>query len=131
MPLRKILIVDDSATDRQHLEGIVTAAGYAVITAASGREALRMVSSERPDVVLLDIVMADMNGFEVCRAITANTASKDTPVVLVSSKGERTDHLWGAAQGARGYITKPYSAEQILTELASLGCAATLAPSRS
>lgn len=120
MPVRKVLIVDDSATDRTNLEQIVRNAGYLALTAASGHEALRVVRSQRPDAVLLDVVMADMNGFEVCRAIMSDAASKGTLVILVSSKGEKTDRLWGAAQGARAYITKPYSPERILAELASL-----------
>ena len=120
MSLRKILIVDDSATERQHLAHIIASAGYAVVAASSGREALEAVRRERPDAVLLDVVMSDMNGFEVCRAITSDSATCAIPVVLVSSKGEKTDRLWAAAQGARAYITNPYSTERILAELASL-----------
>jgi twitching motility two-component system response regulator PilH len=120
MAIRKVLIVDDSATDLKKLEQIVAAAGYMVITATSGREALERVRIDRPDAVLLDIVMNDMNGFQVCRAINADAATKDIPVVLVSNKKEKTDRVWGVEQGARGYVTKPYTADQILDQLRDL-----------
>ena len=120
MAIRKVLVVDDSATDLKKLEQIVAEAGYTVITATSGREALERVRIDRPDAVLLDIVMNDMNGFQVCRAINADAATKDIPVVLVSSKKEKTDRVWGVEQGARAYVTKPYTADQILDQLRDL-----------
>jgi DNA-binding response OmpR family regulator len=120
MAIRKVLIVDDSATDLKKLEQIVAGAGYAVITAVSGKEALERVKRDRPDAVLLDIIMNDLNGFQVCRAITSDAASKNTPVVLVSSKRERIDQVWGAEQGAVAYVTKPFTPEQILDQLRAL-----------
>src|SRR5256885_1476075 len=107
-------------TELKNLEQICTDAGYTVVTASSGVEAVAKATSEKPDVVLLDIIMSDMNGFQVCRAITSNAATKDIPVVLVSSKGEKTDRIWGEQQGARGYIVKPYTADQILSQLRQL-----------
>src|SRR5690606_3467729 len=118
--IRKVLIVDDSATDLKKLEQIVAGAGYTVITATSGKEALERVKADRPDAVLLDIIMNDMNGFQVCRAITSDEATKNTPVVLVSSKREKTDQVWGVEQGARAYVTKPFTPEQILNQLRAL-----------
>lgn len=120
MAITKVLVVDDTVTDLKHLEQIVSSAGYAVITAKSGKEAMEKTRSEHPDAVLLDIVMPEMNGFQVCRAITTNTSTKDIPVILVSSKGEKTDRVWGAEQGARAYVTKPYTPDQILNELRAL-----------
>ncbi|HEY8555161.1 MAG TPA: response regulator [Burkholderiales bacterium] len=120
MSIRKVLIVDDSATDLKKLEQIVAGAGYTVITATSGKEALERVKADRPDAVLLDIIMNDMNGFQVCRAITSDEATKNTPVVLVSSKREKTDQVWGVEQGARAYVTKPFTPEQILNQLRAL-----------
>jgi len=114
------LVVDDSATDLKNLEQIVSAAGYAVITATSGKEAVAKAKSERPDAVLMDVLMPEMNGFQACRNITSDPATKDIPVILVSSKGEKTDRVWGEEQGARGYVTKPYTAAQILGELKAL-----------
>ncbi len=120
MAIAKVLVVDDTVTDLKHLEQIVSAAGYAVITAKSGKEAVEKTRSEHPDAVLLDIIMPEMNGFQVCRAITTDKSTKDIPVILVSSKGEKTDRVWGAEQGARGYVTKPYTPDQILNELRAL-----------
>lgn len=120
MSVRKVLVVDDSATDLKKLEQIVAAAGYTVITASSGKEALERVKNDRPDAVLLDIIMNDMNGFQVCRAINADAATRNIPVVLVSSKKEKTDQVWGVEQGARAYVTKPFTSEQILHQLRAL-----------
>jgi twitching motility two-component system response regulator PilH len=120
MTIKKVLVVDDSATDRQNLEIICASAGYAVITATSGIEAVKKANYEKPDAVLLDVVMGDMNGFQVCRALTCNDATKHIPVVLVSSKCEKTDPLWGEQQGAKAYIKKPYTPAQILKQLEQL-----------
>ncbi len=117
---KKVLAVDDNATDLKNMEQILSGAGYVVITAKSGKEAVEKAKSERPDAVLLDVIMPEMNGFQVCRAITTDAATKDIPVILVSSKGEKTDKVWGAEQGARGYITKPFTSEQLLSELRAL-----------
>lgn len=121
MAIRKVLVVDDSATDLKNLEQIVSAAGYAVITATSGKEAVAKVKSEHPDAVMMDVMMSDMNGFQACRTITNDPETKGIPVVLVSSKGEKTDKVWGNEQGAKGYVTKPFTREQILGELKALG----------
>lgn len=120
MPIRKVLVVDDSATDLKNLEQAVSAGGYQVITATSGAEAVAKAKSEQPDAVMLDVLMDGMNGFQACRAITNDPATKHIPVVLVSSKGEKTDKIWGAEQGARGYVTKPFTHAQILGELKAL-----------
>jgi len=120
MPILKVLVVDDSATDRKNLEQICSGAGYAVITAKSGTEAVDKAKSEKPDAVLLDVIMPGMNGFKACRTINTDPVTNHIPVVLVSGKGEKTDRVWGEEQGARGYITKPYTAEQILDQLQKL-----------
>lgn len=120
MTVRKVLVVDDSDTDLKNLQQIVSGAGYAVITARSGKDAVTLAKSEHPDAVLLDVIMPEMNGFQACRAITTDTHTRDIPVILVSSKGEKTDKVWGQEQGARGYVTKPYTPDQILNELRAL-----------
>ena len=120
MAIRRVLIADDSSTDLKKLEQIVSGAGYQVITAATGKEALAKAKSDRPDAILLDVIMPDMNGFQACRAITTDADTKSIPVILVSSKGEKTDKVWGEEQGAKGYVTKPYTSEQILGHLRAL-----------
>ncbi len=81
---------------------------------------MERIKNDRPDAVLLDIIMNDLNGFQVCRAIASDAATKDIPVVLVSSKKEKTDQVWGVEQGARAYVTKPFTPEQILEQLRAL-----------
>ena len=120
MAIRRVLIADDSSTDLKNLEQIVSGAGYQVITAASGKEALAKAKTERPDAILLDVIMPDMNGFQACRAITSDADTRNIPVILVSSKGEKTDKLWGQEQGARGYVTKPFTSDDLLKELKAL-----------
>ncbi len=120
MAVKKVLIVDDVNTDLTKLEKIVSEAGYIVITAVNGTDAVEKTKSMHPDAVLLDVIMPDMNGFQVCRAIKSDEATKDIPVVIVSSKGEKTDQVWGQEQGAQGYITKPYTPDQIVSQLRAL-----------
>jgi twitching motility two-component system response regulator PilH len=120
MAIHKVLVVDDSDTDRKSLEQICSGAGYQVLTAKSGVEAVAKAKSERPDAILLDIIMPDMNGFQACRSITNAAETKNIPVILVSSKGEKTDKVWGEEQGAKGYVTKPYTPDQILSQLRAL-----------
>ncbi|MBE9516002.1 MAG: response regulator [Proteobacteria bacterium] len=120
MAIKKVLVVDDTDTDRTNLEQILTGGGYSVITASSGQEAVEVSKSQMPDAVFMDVIMEPMNGFQACRAITSDAATKNIPVVLVSSKGEKTDKIWGEEQGAKGYITKPYTADQILDQAKAL-----------
>ena len=120
MAINTVLVVDDTATDLTNLDQIISGAGYTTIKASSGEEAVVVAKSQHPDAVFMDVIMEPMNGFQACRAITTDDATKDIPVVLVSSKGEKTDRMWGEEQGAKGYITKPYTADQILDQLKSL-----------
>lgn len=117
MGIKKVLVVDDSATDLKNLEQICIAGGYDVITASGGLEAVAKANSENPDAVLLDVMMNDMNGFQVCRLLTSNEATQHIPIILVSSKVQQTDRIWGEQQGARAYITKPFTRDQILNQL--------------
>jgi twitching motility two-component system response regulator PilH len=120
MSISKVLIVDDAATDRSNLQGIVTAAGFVATTAASGREGMERALADKPDVILLDILMQDMDGFELCRGLRANEATKKTPIVIVSSKSNKADRVWAMEQGATAYVTKPYKPEQILESIRRL-----------
>jgi twitching motility two-component system response regulator PilH len=120
MAIRKVLVADDSNTDLRNMEQICTGAGYQVITAVSGKDAVAKAKAERPDAVILDVVMPEMNGFQACRAITTDADTRNIPVILVSSKGEKTDKLWGQEQGAKGYVTKPFKSEDLLKELKAL-----------
>jgi twitching motility two-component system response regulator PilH len=120
MQVNRVLIVDDAATDRSNLQNIVTSAGYVASTAASGREGLERAVQDKPDVIFIDILMADMDGFELCRGLRANAATKSTPIIVVSSKNQKADRVWAVEQGANAYVAKPYKAEDILDSIKRL-----------
>ena len=120
MAISKILVVDDTSTDRMNLEDILRKAGYSVVTATSGRDALAKTASERPDLIFLDIIMDDMDGFQTCRKLSADESSRDIPVVMVSSKDQKVDMMWARKQGARAYIVKPYTPDQITDQIQKL-----------
>jgi len=115
--MKKVLIVDDSETDLKYLQKIVNEAHYTTVTARSGREAIEKARMEKPSLILMDIIMGDMDGFSTCREITHDPDLKSIPVVFVSSKNQRADHLWANRQGAKALISKPYRHEDILTQL--------------
>ncbi len=120
MPAPKVLVVDDSWTDLTLIATPLRESGYDVVTAADGDEALEMVGSERPQCVVLDVVLPKQNGFQVCRKLKQNEASRHIPVILVSGKNTPLDKKWGLQQGADLYITKPFDKEELLTSVRTL-----------
>lgn len=116
----KILVVDDSPTDLALMVAPLRREGYDVITATDGEEALRLVSAEQPGCVVLDVVMPRKNGFQVCRTIKSGADSKHIPVILLTSKSERTDEMWGKRQGADVYLTKPFDSTALLSHVRQL-----------
>ncbi|HEX2346795.1 MAG TPA: response regulator [Ktedonobacterales bacterium] len=120
MPAPKVLVVDDSWTDLTLIATPLRESGYDVVTAADGDEALEMVGSERPQCVVLDVVLPKQNGFQVCRKLKQNEASRHIPVILVSGKNTPLDKKWGLQQGADLYITKPFDKEELLTSVRAL-----------
>jgi CheY-like chemotaxis protein len=115
---RKILIVDDTLVDHSNLERIVTEAGHRPLLAENGAVALERASREQPDLILMDVNMPEVDGFAATRMLKANETTKHIPVIFVSAKNQKADIAWGQMLGAKGYITKPYSKEQILAQLA-------------
>ncbi|MGE3537012.1 MAG: response regulator transcription factor [Candidatus Tectimicrobiota bacterium] len=118
--MKKVLVVDDSLTDLTNIKNIVTEAGCLVFTATNGQEALEKARAEKPDLIFLDIVMPEQDGFGTCRKLAHGSDTKEIPVVFVSSKNQKADRLWAQMQGAKGYITKPYSPQEILAQLQAL-----------
>ena len=116
----KILIADDSKTERAHLRQVLLSGGYEVITANSGKAALEMMNDETPDLVLLDIIMEDGDGYQTCRTLKKNPITRDIPVVMVSSKSNEVDRKWAMKLGASDYITKPYNDDELLQRLSAL-----------
>lgn len=113
----KILVVDDSPTEIFQFKEMLEKLGHEVITAENGRDGVTMAISEQPDVVLMDIVMPDMNGFQATRQIARAEQTKHIPVIIVSSKNQETDKVWGRRQGAKGYITKPVVQADLLSAM--------------
>lgn len=115
MAIKSILIVDDSATDTHLLGEMLKKNGYTVLTATSGEEGIGKAKKEKPDLILMDIVMPGMSGFEATRAITKDPETASIPVIVCSTKGQETDKAWGLRQGAKDYIVKPV-VEKVLME---------------
>ena len=114
MPIQKILIVDDSKTELHHLSEVLGKRGFAVRTAENGEEAMRRLAEEKPDLILMDVVMPGQNGFQLTRSITRDPRFSDVPVIMCTSKNQETDKVWGMRQGAKGYITKPVNEGQLV-----------------
>ena len=111
MPINKILVVDDSPTERHVLVDLLTRNGYQVLTAESGEEGIEKARSEQPDLVLMDVVMPGLNGYQATRTLTRDDATKHILIIVCTSKGQETDKIWGLRQGAQDYMVKPINHE--------------------
>lgn len=120
MSRKRILVVDDEIYIVHILEFTLTMEGYEVITAADGEEALRKVEEDRPDLVVLDIMMPRMDGYEVCRLLRDDEETKELPVILLSAKGRPIDRETGLEVGANDYIVKPFSPRRLLEKIRDL-----------
>ena len=118
--MRKILVCDDSITDLTHIKTIVESTGALAITASNGREALEKAKAEQPDLIFLDIIMPEMDGFETCRKLRDHPETRHIPVIFVTSLKREANRLWAQMQGAKGLISKPYQPDQILEEIHAL-----------
>lgn len=121
MAIQKILIVDDSPTERYFLTDILIKNGFSVSTAENGEEAILKIKADKPQLILMDIVMPGQNGFQVTRAISRDPETQDVPIIICTSKGQETDRIWGLRQGARDYIVKPVDPQELLAKIAALG----------
>jgi twitching motility two-component system response regulator PilH len=117
---RHILIVEDSQVDRSRLEQLLATNGFQVSLAENGQQALDSVKRAKPDAILMDVNMPGMDGFAATRALRDDAGTKDIPVVLVTAKDQKADKAWGQMLGAKGYITKPYTDDQVLTQVRAL-----------
>jgi len=116
----KILVVDDSPTERFYLSDLLARKGYKVITAANGDEAFAKIRAERPSLVLMDVVMPGQSGYQLTRALVRDPETQQIPIVICTSKSNETDRIWGLRQGARDYLTKPVRPEELLSKIAGL-----------
>jgi twitching motility two-component system response regulator PilH len=111
--MAKILIVDDSPSQLYSLQKIVEKLGHEAISAEDGAEGVETAKRELPDLILMDVVMPNLNGFQATRQLSKEESTSHIPVILVSTKNQETDRVWGMRQGAKGYVTKPIN-EKIL-----------------
>ncbi len=120
MPVKKILVVDDSPTERHFLVELLTRNGYQVVTAESGEEGINKAKAEHPDLVIMDVVMPGLNGYQATRTLTRDDETKNIPVFVCTTKSQETDKIWGLRQGAQDYLVKPVNPEELLAKIAAL-----------
>jgi len=115
-----ILIVDDSPTEVHVLRGVLEKHGYSVVVAECGEDGVEAARSKKPDLILMDVVMPGLNGFQATRQLSRDPATQNIPVILVTTKDQETDRAWGLRQGAKEYIVKPVSADELVQKVARL-----------
>jgi CheY-like chemotaxis protein len=115
---KRVLVVDDSPTNRQALSLLLQREGYEVTTAVDGEDALAKIAADPPPIVVLDIILPKMNGYQVLRQLRAGSETRHIKVILVSSKNQESDRFWGMKQGADEYIAKPYPDDTLLSAIA-------------
>ncbi len=120
MAIKKVLIVDDSPTERYHLTEILNRNGFTVSTVENGEDALEVLKGDKPDLILMDVVMPGKNGFQITRAISRDPDTQNIPVIICTSKNQETDRIWGMRQGAQDYLTKPIDQDALLAKIAAL-----------
>ena len=113
----RVLIVDDSPTEIFKISEILSKNGYEVLTAESGELGLDIAKTQMPDVVLMDIVMPGLNGFQATRQLSRDPDTSGIPVIIVTTKDQETDRVWGKRQGASGYLVKPVTEARLLSEI--------------
>ncbi|MBE9567523.1 MAG: response regulator [Proteobacteria bacterium] len=118
--MAKILVVDDSPTILAGTTKILASAGHEVIQAEGGVQAIEMANSDNPDLILMDVVMPDMNGFQTTRKLTTTPETKHIPVIMLTTKDQETDKVWAKRQGASDYIVKPPKPDDLLSKIDNL-----------
>ncbi len=116
----KILVVDDSPSEMAKFRDILTRHQYEVIEAHTGDDGIQKANEFFPDVILMDVVMPEMNGFQATRKLTRDPKTSHIPVVIISTKNQETDRVWGKRQGARDYLSKPITEEALITVIRSV-----------
>jgi twitching motility two-component system response regulator PilH len=117
MAIQKILLVDDSKTQLHYMSELLGKSGFSVRTAENGEEALKRLGEDKPDLILMDVVMPGQNGFQLTRAITRDPRFVNVPVIMCTSKNQETDKVWGMRQGARDYIVKPVDPTELMAKI--------------
>jgi twitching motility two-component system response regulator PilH len=118
---KTVLVVEDMPSEMELLSYYLRSSGYTVIAAVSAKEALEKALSSCPDVIVTDVVMPGMSGYELCRTLRKHPTTEKVPIIICTSKDQEIDRLWGMRQGADAYITKPFTQEQLIRVVRSLG----------
>jgi twitching motility two-component system response regulator PilH len=116
-----ILVVEDTPSEMELMSYYLRESGYSVINAISAKEALNKAVEQQPDVIITDVVMPGMSGFELCRSLKKHPVIGKVPIIICTSKNQEIDRLWGMRQGADAYITKPFTREQLVRVVKSVG----------
>ena len=117
--MARILIVDDSPTEIHVLKTMLEKNGFETVSATSGEEGIEVAKKEHPDLILMDIVMPGLNGFQATRQLTKDNSTSSIPVIIVTTKDQETDRVWGLRQGAKDYVTKPAQESELLGKIQS------------
>ncbi len=122
MSIQTILVVEPSPVERAQIASTLSGAGYQVVVAADGDEGVAIAKREYPDLILMEVVMPGLNGYQATRALTRSEDERlaRTPIILVSAKGQDTDKVWGLRQGAIDYLVKPVTDDELLTRIADI-----------
>jgi len=115
-----ILVVEDTPSEMELMSHYLRESGYSVINAVSAKEALTKAIEQKPNVIITDVVMPGMSGFELCRSLKKNPETERVPIIICTSKNQEIDRLWGMKQGADAYITKPFTREQLVRAVKSV-----------
>jgi twitching motility two-component system response regulator PilH len=120
MAIKRVLVVDDSATERYVMGEILSRHGFEVSFAEDGEKGVALARLDQPDLVIMDVVMPGLNGFQATRAITRDVETQHIPVLICTTKGQETDKIWGLRQGAKDFVIKPIEATELLGKIAAL-----------
>lgn len=115
--MAKIMVVDDAPADLQNLKNILTKGGHQVIEVTSGQDSIAKAKAEKPDAIVMDVVMPGVNGFQATRQISKDPDTATIPIIVVSAKNQETDRLWAMRQGAREYVVKPVKDADLLSKV--------------
>jgi len=120
MSIKKILVVDDSATERHIIGAALNNQGFDISYAENGESGVAYAKQGKPDLIIMDVVMPGMNGFQATRAINKDPETQHIPVLICTTKNQETDKIWGLRQGARDYVVKPIVAAELLSKIAAI-----------
>lgn len=118
--MARILIVDDSPTEVKKISGYLESNDHEVLTADNGADGVAIARDENPDLILMDVVMPGLNGFQATRQLTRSPETENIPVIIITTKDQETDRVWGTRQGAKGYLVKPVAEDQLIKTINDL-----------